>query len=301
MILETVSTEDGSLSVRDPVTGELHHNRAGAYTEAVVNYARPSGLLDGTLPAPDTIRVLDVCFGLGYNTFALLNELLRSSLLPRTLEILAIDWDGEVLKLVPKALESAGCVQVMKATDRGGLFTTFGDKSFRLGTDCTVRLRLLDGDIRRAVPLLAAQNEVGFDVVFHDPFSPKHVPQLWTADLFKCYRDLLDRRTGRLLTYSAASGVRGGMFEAGFAVWRSAALGGKSGGTVGSIDRSGAFGDHIFPLNENELARINSASGTPYRDPSFSESAAAIRTRRLAEQVDWRIGHMTSRAAYSQG
>jgi len=291
MIFETVNTEDGSISVRDPNTGELHHNRAGAYTEAVVNYAQPSGLLDG--PVPDSIKVLDVCFGLGYNSFALLNELARLSRLPKSLEIVAIEIDGETLKLVPHALSSARCVQVLKDTNDGAVFTTFGDKTFPFGSGCEVQIRLINDDIRKALPRLVAQSHADFDVAFHDPFSPKHVPELWTVDLFSCFRKLLDKRGGRLMTYSAASGVRGGIREAGFNIWRSSALGGKTGGTVGSIGQTPELGKCIFPIDEPEMMRIDSASGIPYRDPHFCDNADIIRTRRLEEQFDWRQARMS--------
>jgi hypothetical protein len=57
MTLELVPTEDGSLSIRDAATGELHHNRAGAYEEALVNYVQPSGVLF----APDMAATMANC------------------------------------------------------------------------------------------------------------------------------------------------------------------------------------------------------------------------------------------------
>jgi tRNA U34 5-methylaminomethyl-2-thiouridine-forming methyltransferase MnmC len=290
MTLELVPTEDGSLSIRDEATGELHHNRAGAYQEALVNYVQPSGVVF----APDLcskdgeLRVLDVCFGLGYNSFVLLAALAQVRSLFKSVNILGIEQDPEVVQLIPEVLRYNKFRPFTQYVDIS-TFTAFGEYEFALG-ETKVNLEIIQGNIRKRVPdLLKRESSRDWDVIFHDPFSPKRVPELWTVDFFHCYFELLRARTGKVLTYSSAAAVRGAMKLVGFWVFRSTALGGKSGGTVGSIDiRQQSSGNpYIFSLTEDENARLGSASGIPYRDESFAASSADIRVCRLVEQIEF--------------
>lgn len=291
MAFEFAITEDGSLSIRDPKTGELHHNRAGAYAEALVNYIEPASVLSAPVSANAELKVLDVCFGLGYNTLVLLSELASLEHIPyRQIQVVAIELDGAVLQLLPQVLEFDRFWRLKEALKDGPSFTSFGDVSFALAPDCRVVVRLLEEDVRLAVPRLMTAG-AQFDLVFHDPFSARHQPELWTEELFSCYRRMLQQKRGMLLTYSAAAAVRGGLAEAGFHLFASTGLGGKSGGTVALIDPESGDNRYVFALTPVELAKINSSSGVPYRDPSFSRSRQELLAQRLAEQADWKRTH----------
>lgn len=301
---QLVATEDGSLSIRDEATGELQHNRAGAYAEALVNYVQPAGVLSAAasrMHAGD-LRILDVCFGLGYNSLVLLSEIVDKKLDYQSINILGIEKDAEIVSLIPAVLRYEKFRPLTELVDFSKI-AEFRAESFSVGK-IAVTLQVVQDDIRNIIPMLAnlGQNECGantackaisgirdWDLVFHDPFSAKHVPELWTVDFFRCYHHLLQVRAGRVLTYSSAAAVRGGLRAAGFNVFRSQALGGKSGGTVGSIDeRQREFGSHyLLPLEEDENLRLSTASGIPYRDETFAAPSADIRARRLVEQFEF--------------
>jgi tRNA U34 5-methylaminomethyl-2-thiouridine-forming methyltransferase MnmC len=281
---EIVYTEDGSPTVRDPETGELHHNRAGAYTEALVNYIQPAGILRRSGGDEKVLSVLDVCFGCGYNTFVLLNELMTLDVLlehHKLINIVAIERDQAVLSVLSAILQFSKFAPIHKSFPQP---VRFGTHRFALPNGVEVCFELIQDDIRKAAPTFASASDRSFDLIFHDGFSPKHVPELWTVDLFKCYRSLLDARKGMVLTYSSASAVRGGLRDAGFSVWRSTAVGGKSGGTVGSVRNDIETGEFIFSLSDEEARKMHSGSGIPYRDPEFELSRDAIRSQRLSEQ-----------------
>lgn len=288
MELELAATEDGSLSLRDPATGELQHNRAGAYSEALVNYSQPCGIWHRDCKVKHELRVLDVCFGLGYNTFVLLTELARR--VPdcfNKVSIVAVENDPRVLKLIPRILQYHKFADLNSVLLWPDVFDDSTSLRFQYGSmqvDLTIRME----DARAVIPRLA-NNSMQRDVIFHDPFSAKHVPELWTTDLFDCYYKMLLSANGRVLTYSAASGVRGSLWEAGFYLWRSTGLGGKSGGTVGTIiEFVGADTDCIFPLTTEELAHLQSVSGVPYRDLEFRSTRKEIWDRRSTEQTKHR-------------
>ncbi|HEY9685990.1 MAG TPA: MnmC family methyltransferase [Coleofasciculaceae cyanobacterium] len=289
-----VTTEDGSVSCLDAETGELCHNRAGAYTEALKNYIEPSGLVELARRTGE-IKLLDACYGLGYNTWVLANELVKQLDSPFALSVVAIEKNPEILSFLPHVLEhptfdplklktgikehniyyrTEECFNHTKVKDDHGIGIVIN-----VANNSRIEIRFLLEDLRNAVPKLSS----GFDAILHDPFSPQKMPELWTADLFREYHHLLKPRQGCLLTYSAAAAVRGGLQESGFQVLKTMPLGRKSGGTLAS------GGEHpgnefVAPLSKQEQDYILTRAGIPYRDPGLSQSRAEILQTRAEEQ-----------------
>ncbi len=98
------------------MTGELCHNRAGAYTEALKHYAEPSGLL---LQARESgrIRLLDACSGMGYNTLVLLNEVLKDPPPRLAISVTGIELSPEILSHMPLLFESGMFDALKSKTD----------------------------------------------------------------------------------------------------------------------------------------------------------------------------------------
>ena len=298
-----VETADGSFTCFDPMTGELYHNRAGAIAEALTHFVKPLQLerLSGEL------TVLDLPFGLGYNSFVLLENVLRSadSRLQK-IEIVAVEKDESVLELVDLVLNNPQLNLLRQALGAARDEFVAAIRSFRpislllkkddesmppsksSQTGCLeLRFQLKHGDIRHIVPELAG-SDLKFDVIMHDAFSANKMPELWTTELFGLYRQMI-RDNGRLATYSVAVAVRAGMLQAGFRVYSTSPLGAKSGGTMATpeeLEKLEAFGDDIFQLTNADIERLASRSGVPYRDPGFNCSAAEIRKLRAKEQSE---------------
>lgn len=298
MTLQIVTTEDGSITCVDAGTGELYHNRAGAFAEAMSNYVVPCAL-PALLRKQTSLRVLDVCFGLGYNSFVFLQELLalaESAVGTNRmfcLDLLGLDKDQEVLKMLPLVLANPKFSELRKQINRASQsegkdliesWQNFGCHLFSLGTGdkLAVRLDLRLVDIREELPRLVLECAKSFDFIFHDGFSARHMPELWTIDLFGEYIKLL-KPTGKILTYSSATAVRGAFMNLGLAVRRTSALGGKSGGTLAAFQLDSSEADHTFELSADEQSRLQSRSAIPYRDPSLSDSRAQIVARREKE------------------
>ena len=124
-------------------------------------------------------RVLDVCFGLGY-------------------KIIALEKDRKVLDELQN-LDIEGFEFIKRVASTG-----FYENS------CSIKL--IVGD---ALETIDQVEEV--DVIFHDPFSPRKNPELWTEEFFrKEYSKLA--KGGRLVTYSCAKAVRDNLRKAGFVV-----------------------------------------------------------------------------------
>ena len=71
--LRAYPTADGSFSLHSTQFGEAFHNSAGALNEAQAKFVRPAQLerFQGGTP----LAILDVCFGLGYNSAAVWDAL----------------------------------------------------------------------------------------------------------------------------------------------------------------------------------------------------------------------------------
>jgi hypothetical protein len=289
-----VTTEDGTVSCLDAETGELCHNRAGAYTEALKNYIEPSGLVDLARRTGE-IRLLDACYGLGYNTWVLANELVKQLDSPFALSVVAIEKNPEILSFLPHVLEHPTFDPLKSKTDlkehniyyrtercninTKGLAFSDPDIVINVASRGRIEIRFLLEDLRHSIPKLSP----GFDAIFHDPFSPQKMPELWTAELFREYYKLLESRQGCLLTYSAAAAVRGGLQESGFQVYKTMPLGRKSGGTLASMAACPG-NKFITPLSEHEQAYILTRAGIPYRDSGLSGARAEILQNRTEEQ-----------------
>ena len=277
-----VLTEDGSLSRRDAETGELFHNRAGAITEALKNYIEPAGAVE-RIRETGSLTVLDACFGLGYNTWVLLETVLASVSSTVHVKVTGIERDFDVLSDAISVLQDLRLERVRQfvgtASPNAKPGLSFATSHIWQSGTTSCELTLAQGDLRQVVPELSET----LDLVFHDPFSPVRMPELWTVDLFRQYFRLLKPKGGRLLTYSAAAAVRGGLREAGFSVWRTEAVGSKSGGTLACSEPI-STAPHNFPLRDEEEQKMRSRAGIPYRDPSLSAARGTILHNRLEEQ-----------------
>ena len=100
-----VQTKDGTLTLKEKTTGEWYHNSAGAYTESYENYSKPALFMLNNLGNEKKLRVLDVCFGLGYNSFTLLSELLKSNLQFDEVEINAIEYDESLIPVMARVVD----------------------------------------------------------------------------------------------------------------------------------------------------------------------------------------------------
>ncbi len=137
-------------------------------------------------------------------------------------------------------------------------------------------------DLRQCLPNIQGD----FDAVFHDPFSPQKMPELWTVDLFRHYQTRLSNQQGVLLTYSTAAAVQGGLQEAGFEVLKTKGLGQKAGATLAlsSADEYQNFQTQAIALAPWEQLYLQSRAAIPYRDAQLAQTREHILAARELEQ-----------------
>ena len=70
-------TQDGSVGLYSYADDDVYHSKFGALTEAWHKFVLPSGIRK-ILNKQEDIRVLDLCYGIGYNTKALMSYVINS-------------------------------------------------------------------------------------------------------------------------------------------------------------------------------------------------------------------------------
>jgi tRNA U34 5-methylaminomethyl-2-thiouridine-forming methyltransferase MnmC len=70
-------TQDGSVGLYSPEYNDIYHSATGALTEAYEKFILPVDM--EALLKKDSIRVLDICYGIGYNSKSFLNFILENS------------------------------------------------------------------------------------------------------------------------------------------------------------------------------------------------------------------------------
>ena len=85
-------TNDYSIGLYCEEANDIYHSAHGALTEAYEKFIKP-------LELKDDIRVLDICYGIGYNTKVLLNEYIKRGY--KKIEMDCVDTNSFLMKLSP--------------------------------------------------------------------------------------------------------------------------------------------------------------------------------------------------------
>jgi len=260
-----VPTGDGSSTFFSDEFGEWFHSREGAVAEAEQTYVAVTQLAE--LAQGERVALLDVCYGLGYNSAAALAAIWRVNPNCRvTLRALEIDAAVPTAAIAQHLIAPwPPAVQQTLST----LATTQHHHTDRLDA------QLLIGDARQRLPELQAWQA---DAIFLDPFSPTRCPQLWTVDFLRWVVTCL-KPTGRLATYSCAAAVRAALLELGLHIGATPAAGRQWPGTVASLTET-----DLSPLSPREQAHLDTRAAVTYRDPTLKATADVIRSERAQRQ-----------------
>ncbi|MBW3003244.1 hypothetical protein KY328_06015 [Candidatus Woesearchaeota archaeon] len=222
--MEKVKTQDGSVTFMSDKVGETYHSISGAKEESEKKFVEPCL---GSVKDKDDIWVLDVCFGLGYNTAALLDAVTG-----KRVNVIALENDpGILLKIleVDDVFDSHFVIKDLIKENKNKIIEIKNikeNKIIKIAKE-NITITLIVGDALSTIKTI----KECFDICFLDPFSPKKVPELWTYELFK---DIYGRMNvnGMLTTYSCARIVRDNLEKAGFIVKDGPCVGRKAPATV---------------------------------------------------------------------
>lgn len=299
-------TADGSYTFFSAEFGESFHSHFGARQESFLKFAVPTNL--AVQAHKPHLRILDICYGLGYNTAAALETIWQTN--PScNVEIIALELDLSV----PQAAIGYNLFATNWLSKITEVITQISENQTAKLTNLSANL--LIGDARKTIQQAIAS---GFqaDAIFLDPFSPPHCPQLWSLEFIQLVTQCLSPE-GFLATYSCAASVRMAMLNAGLVIGSTPPVGRKTPGTIAAfptikkpsqwecesiyqpnytyqpnntmISQSQLFAPPIpenYALTPSEIEHLATRAAVPYRDPHLCDSATTIIHRRQQEQAN---------------
>jgi len=200
---ELILCEDGSNTLYSKEFDEPYHStKDGALHESLEKHVKPALALSKD---KKQVTILDICFGLGYNTFATLYYIKKHQIKTKV-HILSPEFDEALVRSLhtfdyPPEFESIR--PVIEAISQN---LYYEDEQFKI--------EILLGDARESIPRIKEK----VDIIYQDAFSPAHNPLLWTKEHFEAIRSI-SKEDAILTTYSIAAAIRLGLYENGFLIF----------------------------------------------------------------------------------
>lgn len=222
-----VLTEDGTATLYSKEFNESYHSiKDGALRESLEKHIIPAFKFS---PLKDKYIILDICFGLGYNTLATLLYIKQNGI-DSKIEIISPELNIELiysLKDFNYPKEFREFRDIIKALS-SNLY--YRDEQFKI--------EIFNSDAREIIKNIDSR----VDILYQDPFSPKKNPLLWTRDYFLDIREIANRDI-IITTYSVATPIRLSMYESGFNIYK--------------YQGSGVRGSTIASLRDLNLERVD--------------------------------------------
>jgi len=272
-----ILTKDGSYSLRSEFFQDNFHSLFGALEETKLKFTAPSNLqrFKGK-----SLNVLDICFGLGYNSASLLNELIKQK---SYLNLYALEIDKMPLEysLRNKSFMKLWTPKVKNIFELLYRKDYFEDQFFK----CSV----LWGDAREKINIIPSS--IKFDLIYLDGFSPQKCPQVWTIEFLSKITEKLNSQ-GYLVTYSSSAAVRKTLRNLGLEIFKiKPSVNNKtfwSQGTVAipKFDKNKLKPNFNFEeLSIMEEEHLLTKASIPYRDQDLNSSKDDIINKRFNEQL----------------
>ena len=195
---EEVKTKDNTYTLKSLKYNECYHSSEGALKET---YYKHVSVMEDLFKDKDEIRILDICFGLGYNTFVSILNRPKN----KKLKIFSPELDLELIKSLkdfkyPKEFENIK--NIIKKISK--------DLYYK---DDYIEVEVANMDAREYI-----KNLKNIDIVYQDAFSPKVNKELWTIEYFRDIKNILNE-DGVITTYSVATPVRCALYKLGFRLY----------------------------------------------------------------------------------
>ncbi len=186
----SVQSEDGSYTAYSKEFNEHYHStKDGALHESLSKHVLPA--LKHTQDL-DEIFILDICFGLGFNTLATLFALKDKD---KRVTIYSPEFDKDLIRSLkdftyPKEFDAFK--NIITALSQTQKYESQG-----------LNIYIYLGDARKFV----RETDIKFDIIYQDAFSPSSNPLLWTREYFSDIAALM-KVEAILTTYSISLPTR---------------------------------------------------------------------------------------------
>ena len=200
---EIILCEDGTNTLYSKEFDEPYHStKDGALHESLEKHVKPALHLSRD---KQELTILDICFGLGYNTFATLYYI-RKNRLDTKVHILSPEFDEALVHSLYTFEYPPEFEEIKEIIHAVSQDLRYEDEQFKI--------EILSGDARESIPKIREK----IDIIYQDAFSPAHNPLLWTCEHFHDIRAIA-KDDAILTTYSSAAAIRLGLYENGFYIF----------------------------------------------------------------------------------
>ncbi len=243
--IQIIKTKDNSIGLYDKNLDEIFHSIYGAKTEAFEKFIQPAKIINNK-----PLKILDICYGIGYNTKCALENFKNISLID--------------------------CVEINKNL----VFNSYKFK-YRNDIDEIIKSNLEKNDlihfyiddVRNIIKNLNKK----YDIIFHDGFAPHKQSELWSEELIFYISKLLDKN-GIYCTYNHSKPVLKALLNAGLIIGKTI-KDNKIIGTCASFNKENI----LNPLNNYEIGQLNTKSAITYKDKNLNLSHQEIIENREKE------------------
>jgi len=176
----------------------------GAFSESLQKHIIPAFTHISKLGLKK-IKILDICFGLGYNTLTSIYYVYKNNL-DISLEILSPELDEELVRSLYKykyPKEFDGFISILKDISKNGFYQ-----------DDKIKINIIFND----AVLFTKNLNTKVDIIFQDAFSIKKNPELWSEEFFASLSKISHVHT-ILTTYTKTDVVRQNLIKNGFLLY----------------------------------------------------------------------------------
>jgi len=189
-------TNDGSKTLFSSQYNQTFHSmQDGALSEALHKHIIPAFTL---LNEAKELNILDICFGLGYNTLGTIYYILKNNLNIKV-NFFSPEFDEKLVESLkdfdyPKEFDEIKHIIKVLSLDK-----FYQDDKFKI--------EIYIGDARKYI-----KNLTSIDIVYQDAFSSDTNKELWTKEYFSDIEKTLSKKA-LITTYSIATPVRMSLYE----------------------------------------------------------------------------------------
>jgi tRNA U34 5-methylaminomethyl-2-thiouridine-forming methyltransferase MnmC len=220
-VFEKQETADGSITFYSAEFEQAFHSRYGAKKEAEITYIKGCKLREKA-KFKSSLKIIDICYGLGYNTAAALESIWKIN--PHCkIELIALEIDERV----PFQAINNLLLNLWSEPIPSLLIELAHNKSVLTNL---LKATLFLEDARISIKKVI-ENNFKADAIFLDPFSPPKCPQLWTVEFLNLVAKCLNQ-DGIIATYSCSASVRSTLKLVGLKIGKNDSVGRKSSGTI---------------------------------------------------------------------
>ncbi len=196
-------SDDGTYTAYSNEYEEHYHStKDGALKESLKKHIIPAFSIK---QKQNEIFILDICYGLGFNTLATLNYHKKNNLKSKVY-IYAPELDAELISSLKYFIYPKEFIWLKKIILKLSDEYVYCDDKFYI--------EIFVGDARKYIKKFKNK----FDIVYQDAFSPNVNPALWTLEYFKDIKNTM-KEDAVLTTYSTALKTRLALYENGFKVY----------------------------------------------------------------------------------